>query len=681
MRFKTLLSSAVAGFTAFAMAVTMLPISSTDNVQAAEIDSAASQQTAIAPRNAAGTPETTDYLFAYFPYADSVPNGKDERIYFGISEDGLNFTALNGQKPVLESKLGTHGLRDPFIIRSPKDNKFYLLATDLNAAPITVDNVDYPGMGFATGYKTKLGSKSIMVWESEDLVNWSEQRECKVAIDTAGCAWAPEAYWDDEAEQFVVFWSSTTSEDETPYSKKRLYYATTKDFKNFSEAQVWIDGESDVIDTTVIKAGEYYYRYTKNESTDTVHNTPGKRIYCERSKSLTASEWEFVHENSLNVKGGQIEGPCIFKFNADDVENARNIAKLKGFNLTGNDIYCLMADQSKSTIFPGLSDNIKNGNFNVLGTKNAEIVGDTTLYTMPGPIASHGTVMPITSEEYNNLRLKWDDDYKTAAEPYVTQVKNDTAALSLPSKVSANLTLPATGANGSMITWESSNSSIIAPDGKVNRPTYKQGDATVTLTATITAKQQDDSADVRIRDQIRTKSFQVTVEKLAQEKFTVTFDSKGGSKIASQTIIYGGKAAAPRKNPSKKGYLFAGWYNGNVKYNFNSTVSRNLTLTAKWTKVTVKVPSKPTLKYKKSKLTITIKKVSGAAGYQVVYSTDKKFKKGVTKKDITGRTLTIKKPKKNKTYYVKLKAYKKDSADKKVYSSKFSKVSKLKIKK
>lgn len=228
MRFKTLLTSAAAGFTAFAMAVTMLPAGSMDSVQAAEMDSIQvtemgsmdSQTKIAAPRNAAGTPETTDYIFVYFPYSKNVK--RDERIYFGISEDGLNFTALNNENFIFESKLGTHGLRDPFIIRSPKDNKFYLLATDLNAAPITVDDVEYPGMGFATGYETKPGSKSIMVWESEDLVTWSEQRECKVAIDTAGCAWAPEAYWDDETEQFVVFWSSTTSEDEAPYSKKTV---------------------------------------------------------------------------------------------------------------------------------------------------------------------------------------------------------------------------------------------------------------------------------------------------------------------------------------------------------------------------------------------------------------------------------------------------------------------------
>lgn len=680
MKPKALLKSAIAGFTAFAMAATLLPIGRMNNVQAAETGSTSKQQaSAVTARNAAGTPETTDYIFAYFPYTKL--GGKDERIYFGISEDGLNFTALNNQQPVLESKLGTHGLRDPFIIRSHEGNKFYLLATDLNVAPITVDGIDYPQRGF----DTKTGSKSIMVWESTDLVTWSEQRECKVAPDNAGCTWAPEAYWDDETQQYVVFWASTIETD--GFAKQNLYYATTSDFRNFSEPVVWIEETGAVIDTTVIKVGDYYYRYTKNEEKDQEnrYGTHGKHIYCERSKSLTSTKWEFVHNDSLACGSKtSIEGPCIYKLNDDDRENAKKLAAYKNITLDDTkDIYCLIADNNGSNIFPGISDDITTGSFSILGQSDAGTASDgTKIYSMPKPTASHGTIMPITSEEYNNLRLKWDVEYREAAEPYVTQVEDDTAALTLPEKVSSYITLRTTALWGSEITWESSNPSIIATNGKVNRPTYRQGDATVTLTATIAAKQDDDSASVRVRDQIRTKSFQVTVEKLPQENFTVTFNSNGGSAVNKQTVADGSKAAAP-KNPAKKGYTFEGWYNGNAKYNFNSdVVTGNLTLTAKWTKVTVKAPSKPTLKNSKSKqMTVTIKKVSGAAGYQVTYSTDKKFKKKVTKKDITKNTLTIKKLKKNTTYYVKVKAYKKDSAGKKVYSSKFSTVSNLKIKK
>lgn len=674
MRPKNFLKSAIAGFTAIAMAATLLPYGNISDVQAADSDTAIEQPVYA---NAAGTPETTDYLFVYFPYTNA--GGKDERIYFGISEDGLNFTALNNQKFILESTLGTHGLRDPFVIRSHEGDKFYLLATDLNVAPITVDGETYPGRGF----DVKTGSKSIMIWESTDLVNWSEQRECPVAPANAGCTWAPEAYWDDETEQYVVFWASTISDDN--FAKQNIYYATTTDFKEFSEPEIWIQEDGAVIDTTVVKAADgYYYRYTKNEAGSTnTYGTPTKHVYCERSTSLLSTKWELVYKDSLECGNIKIEGPCIYRLNDDDKENAKMLAAYKDIDLDDNeDIYCLIADRNGNYIFPGISDNIASGQFGILGQSEAETAEDgTKIYSMPKPTSSHGTIMPITSEEYNNLRLEYDEAYKTAATPYVEQVEAAYKELSLPTKVSADMTLPTTTADGVKITWKSSNPSVIAPDGKVNRPSYEQSDATVTLTATLAATPDDDT----IRDQVRTKSFTVTVEKKAQNVFTVTFNSDGGTSVASQSVTEGQKATAPA-NPSKSGYTFVGWYNGNTKYDFNSAVTSNLTLTAKWNKneeqITVKTPSKPTLKNKKKKqLTITIKKVTGAAGYQVTYSTDKKFKKKVTKnKNITKNTLTLKKLKKGKTYYVKVKAYKKDSAGRKVYS-KFSKVAKLKIKK
>ncbi|MCI9447847.1 MAG: hypothetical protein HFH36_10750 [Lachnospiraceae bacterium] len=621
------------------------------------------------------TPETTDYIFAYFPYTSA--GGRDERIYFGISEDGLNFSALNDKKFILESKYGTHGLRDPFIIRSHEGDRFFLIATDLTVAGLDQDGTHYPGQDWNENQVK--GSQKIMVWESTDLVNWSEQRECKVAKDNAGCTWAPEAYWDDETEQYVVFWASKTGDDD--YGRQRLYYATTRDFYQFSEPQVWIEEAGSVIDTTVLKVGEYYYRYTKNEDGKAnKHGTPSKHVYCERSKSLTATEWEFVYKDSL-AEGTDwaIEGPCIYKFNDDDRTNAKTLAALKDITLDDTkDIYGLIADRNGNYIFPGVSDDITTGKFSRLGDNKSAEVNGTSIYSMPEPIASHGTIMPITSEEYNNLRLKWDTQYKTAADTYVKQADAAEAELSLPAtKVSSDMTLPSTTSNGAEITWESSNEAIIAPNGKVNRPSYKEGDAVVTLTATITAK----SSDKAIRDQIRRKSFEITVEKRDQDVFTVTFNSKGGSAVKKQTVTDGQKAVKP-KNPTKKGYTFAGWLNGSKAYNFNTAVTKNLTLTAKWTKVTVKTPSKPTLKNNKGKkIAVTIKKVSGAAGYQVTYSTDKKFGKKATKTaDSKKNTLTLTKLKKDKTYYVKVKAYKKDSAGKKVYS-KFSKVSSIKVKK
>ena len=66
-------------------------------------------------------------------------------------------------------------------------------------------------------------------------------------------------------------------------------------------------------------------------------------------------------------------------------------------------------------------------------------------------------------------------------------------------------------------------------------------------------------------------------------KYTVTFDSNGGSKVSKQTVEAGEKAKQP-KAPTRSGYTFQGWYLGSTKYNFSNKVTKNITLTAKWKK-------------------------------------------------------------------------------------------------
>lgn len=66
-------------------------------------------------------------------------------------------------------------------------------------------------------------------------------------------------------------------------------------------------------------------------------------------------------------------------------------------------------------------------------------------------------------------------------------------------------------------------------------------------------------------------------------KYTVTFDSNGGSYVSSQSVNNGGYAYQP-SNPTRSGYTFNGWYLNGSPYNFNSRVYNNITLTASWSK-------------------------------------------------------------------------------------------------
>ena len=140
----------------------------------------------------ANVEETTAYLFGHF-----TGEGIDEeQIYFASSRDGNFWTDLNDRQPVLKSEIGMKGVRDPYIIRSHEGDKFYMLATDLS--------VRLQGWSNATSR----GSRNLVIWESTDLVNWSEPWLSEVAVPGAGNAWAPEAIYDESTGEYVVFWAS-----------------------------------------------------------------------------------------------------------------------------------------------------------------------------------------------------------------------------------------------------------------------------------------------------------------------------------------------------------------------------------------------------------------------------------------------------------------------------------------
>ena len=65
------------------------------------------------------------------------------------------------------------------------------------------------------------------------------------------------------------------------------------------------------------------------------------------------------------------------------------------------------------------------------------------------------------------------------------------------------------------------------------------------------------------------------------ESHTVSFNSDGGSTVDNITVNHGEKVTAP-KAPTKDGYAFAGWYVGETAYDFNTAVTADVALTAKW---------------------------------------------------------------------------------------------------
>ena len=307
------------------------------------------------------------YFFAYFA-GEGYSDG--EQIYFAASENGDKWYDLNENKPVLTSTMGEKGVRDPFIIRSPEGDKFYMIATDLKI-----------NGGNGWGAAQTAGSQSLMVWESTDLVNWSEQRMVEVSASIgAGCTWAPEATYDPITGEYVVYWSSKTSDDN--YGKQIVYYAKTRDFYSFTEPQVFIEKDESSIDTTIIYNDEenMYYRYTKNEGGNTNElGAKTKSIFAEKSSTLLG-EWTPIASESLN-QNQWVEGPTIFKYNPQDAPDGK---------------WCLLVDDFGGIgYYPLVTTDLSSGVFE-----------KATASRMPSR-ARHGTPIPVTEEEYQAVMEKW----------------------------------------------------------------------------------------------------------------------------------------------------------------------------------------------------------------------------------------------------------------------------------
>lgn len=320
-------------------------------------------------RKAAELPPFEGYAFSYF--VDSSRDG--EKIFFAASEgnDALHWRELNSGRAVLESELGTTGLRDPFLIRSPEGDTFYLIATDLSI-----------GSGTSWGDAVKFGSRYLEVWESHDLVNWSPQRHVLVSPPTVGNTWAPEAFYDEELGEYIVFWASSLYEeddvDRVGETYHRMMYATTRDFVNFSPAEVWQDAGTSRIDTTVIRDDDgTYFRFTKDEGAESGCTD----IIQERSSSLRGQveEWEVVAECIGRDAGTTaVEGPTVFKANEGDVNG-------------GDTVYLFLDEYSGRGYVPLETGDLGSGQWRV-----------SEGYELPGS-PRHGTVVPVTAAELEFL--------------------------------------------------------------------------------------------------------------------------------------------------------------------------------------------------------------------------------------------------------------------------------------
>ncbi|WP_166845917.1 family 43 glycosylhydrolase [Isoptericola sp. BMS4] len=425
----------------------------------------ASMPASAAPAPSSGTTSdatTTDaqdeyagYLFSYFT-GEGTADG--EQVYFGLSEgnDPLHYRPINDGEPVLTSDVGDDGVRDPFIIRDPRDGSFYQIATDLKVY----------GNGNWDEFQ-RHGSLSIVVWESDDLVSWSEPRLVQVSPENAGNTWAPEAYWDDERGEFVVFWASKLYDADDPEhtgnQHNRMMYATTTDFRTFSEAKVWIDPGYSVIDSTVIKHDDTYYRFTKDERNNTSSTPCSKFITAERSTDLRSTDYDFIADCIGKARDGspginQGEGPLVFKSNTEEKW------------------YQFIDEFGGRGYVPFETTDLDSGEWTM-----------ATDYQMPGR-PRHGTVLPVTQAEYDRLLRHYQPDALVESVDPVEATTQVRRAPVLPGEVGVTYADGSTGTTA--VTWDTVAEGDYARPGTFEVTGTLAGGASARATATVTVQAQ-----------------------------------------------------------------------------------------------------------------------------------------------------------------------------------------------
>jgi hypothetical protein len=318
------------------------------------------------------------YVFAYFT-ADTVAG---EKISLAASQgnSAVSWDVLNAGNPVLSSTKGTTGLRDPFIMRSQEGDRFFLIATDLS-------------IGGGTSWDSALddGSAHLEIWESTDLTTWSAQRNVTVSGPFASMTWAPEAYWDEAAGEYVVYWSSRVYLDATrPYDKvgtpnyiySKVMYATTRDFQTFSRAKVWQDA-GDRIDSTVIEDDGTFYRFTK-EVTGCVdilqESSPSIRALTIPGDYAWETDAACISKTARNTTR-TTEGPTIFRANAGDT--GLPAGSTKGF-------YLFVDDFTGVGYLPLFTESLANPQWRTIAG---------TL-----PKSRHGSVLPVTLNQWESAK-------------------------------------------------------------------------------------------------------------------------------------------------------------------------------------------------------------------------------------------------------------------------------------
>lgn len=298
------------------------------------------------------------YLFVYFE--GSGEPALQEQLRFALSEDGVNWKALNNNLPVVNSDTisGTGGIRDPHILRAEDDGGFLMVATDMNTAR---DGWIDPNPG-------------IVMMRSDNLVDWTSavinlSETYPEHFGDAYWVWAPQTIYDPEKQKYMVYFSLRRAGEDARLQTYRAY--ANDDFTGFvGEPELMFSTPTGCIDGDIIYSDGIYHLFFKGSTDD------GKSGIRQAISTTLSGPWTEVDAYVDPYAGSPaVEGSGIFKLNDG----------------TG---YVLMYDL------------FQNGRYEYVTSPDLWRFNKPREFTKDFK-PRHGTVLPIRQSEWTRLQSRW----------------------------------------------------------------------------------------------------------------------------------------------------------------------------------------------------------------------------------------------------------------------------------
>ena len=307
-------------------------------------------------------PQMTNYLFAYF--TGNAP--EKEQICFAVSDDGFNYTPLNGGKPIIGSDTIaiSKGVRDPHILRG-ENGWFYMVVTDMRCT-----------LGWSS-------NRGMVLMRSRDMIHWQHHtvhfpdRFKGTSFANVTRVWAPQTIYDKSCGKYMVYFSLLSGDGNIPYDKVFYCYAN-EDFSDLeTEPKVLFDFKSASIDTDIVEEKDGTYHLFFKTEQDGRHKGIRQYIFTD----LHAPETWQLQPGFCEVTKSDVEGAGVFPL-------------IKGG-------WCLMYDCYRDHHYQfAKSDDLKTFTY-VQDTKTS---GEFT--------PRHGTTMQISAKEYKRLLKAFPIDRK-----------------------------------------------------------------------------------------------------------------------------------------------------------------------------------------------------------------------------------------------------------------------------